>query len=145
MKKKLFWLVSRTAFSLYKLIPVFGDLRAAVAIIQDQERYLVIHRNDGRGYSFPGGISHPFETESATLLRDVREETGLVPGESEFLFRFRTDIDIPCVISVFRTQAQGSLAGSWEGSPEWIDLKSLQLGVARSQQPIVDHLLQLNS
>jgi 8-oxo-dGTP pyrophosphatase MutT (NUDIX family) len=145
MKKKLFWLVSRTAFGLYKRFPLFGDLRAAVAIIQDRERYLVIHRNDGRGYSFPGGISHPFEAEPATLLREVREETGLTSTAAEFLFRFRTDIDIPCVISVFRTQAHGNLADSWEGSPEWTDLKTLEIGVARSQKPIVDHLLQSNS
>lgn len=145
MRKKLFWLVSRTAFALYKRLPIFGDLRAAVAIIQDCDRYLVIHRNDGRGYSFPGGISHLSEPESVTLLREIREETGLIPRDSELLFRYRTDIDIPCVISVFRAQAQGTLAASWEGSPKWIDLKTLELGVARSQRPIVDHLLQNES
>jgi len=142
MKKMLFWLASRTAFGLYKRLPIFGDLRAAVGIIQDRDRFLVIHRNDGRGYSFPGGICHFREAESATLFREVREETGLNPGEFEFLFRFRTDVDIPCVISVFRTEAQGTLAPSWEGSPEWIDMKALELGVARSQRPIVDHLLR---
>jgi 8-oxo-dGTP pyrophosphatase MutT (NUDIX family) len=145
MKKKLFWLVSWSAFGLYKRLPIFGDLRAGVAIIQDRDRYLLIHRNDGRGYSFPGGISHLSEPESVTVLREIREETGLVPGECELLFRYRTDVDVPCVISVFRAQAQGTLAGSWEGSPEWIDLKTLELGVARSQRPIVDHLLERNS
>ena len=141
IREKLFWLASRTAFSLYKKFPLFGDLRASVGIIEEHGRFLVIHRNDGRGFSFPGGIANPFEPETATLVREVREETGLSVENYDLLFRYRSGLDVPCRISVFRVRARGVLRASWEGKPEWVDLAELQARVARSQRPIVDRLM----
>lgn len=143
MKKYLFWIVSRIAFGLYKAFPIFGDLRAAVGLIQREGKYLVIQRNDGRGLSFPGGIARPFEPESTTLVREVREETGLITEDHELLFAYRTDIDIPCRITVFRIQASGTLCESWEGVPQWVPVSELQARVARSQLPVVERLLAL--
>jgi 8-oxo-dGTP pyrophosphatase MutT (NUDIX family) len=141
MKKKLFWLVARTAFALYKTFPVFGDLRASVGIIEDGGRFLVILRNDGRGYSFPGGIARPFEAETATLLREIQEETGLQAERWNLLFRYRTDVDIPCVISVFRVTARGTLRSSWEGTPCWETIPDLSNRITRSQLPVLERIL----
>jgi len=141
MSKKFFWLVSRTVFGLYKRFPIFGDLRASVGIIEHRGRYLVIRRNDGRGLSFPGGFSNPFEPELMTLVREIREETGFIAERCDFLFRYRCDVDVPCMISVFRAEAHGVLRSSWEGSPQWVDLAHLEHGVARSQRLIVERLI----
>jgi hypothetical protein len=51
MQKKLFRLLSKLMLALYRRFPIFGTLRASVAIIRDGELVFAIHRNDGRGYS----------------------------------------------------------------------------------------------
>ena len=142
MKKTLFWIVSKIAFGLYKTFPIFGDLRAAVGVLEREGKYLVIHRNDGRGLAFPGGIAKPFEPEVMTLAREVREETGLTAVDHELLFAYRTDVDTPCRITVFRIQANGTLCESWEGAPQWVSLSELRTRVARSQIPIVERLVE---
>jgi ADP-ribose pyrophosphatase YjhB (NUDIX family) len=51
---------------------------AVAAIIRDGAgRILLIRRGDGRGWSLPGGIMEPGELLADSLVREVREETGL--------------------------------------------------------------------
>ena len=142
MKKTLFWIVSNIAFGLYKRLPIFGELRASVGVLEREGQYLVIQRNDGRGLSFPGGTAWPFEPEGKTLVREVQEETGLTTERYELLFCYSTDIDAPCRITVFRIEASGSLRESWEGVPQWVGASELRARVARSQLPIVERLLE---
>jgi len=53
-------------------------LPATAAIIRDKEgRVLLIRRGDGRGWSLPGGIMEPGERLAESVVREVREETGL--------------------------------------------------------------------
>lgn len=53
-------------------------LPGATAIIEDdQGRILMIHRTDEDCWTPPGGLSDLGETTTATLVREVREETGL--------------------------------------------------------------------
>jgi hypothetical protein len=73
----LFWMVGRTSFALYRWFPLFGTLRASIAIIQRNQQFLVIQRNDGRGLSLPGRIASWKEAEEETLRREALEETGL--------------------------------------------------------------------
>src|SRR5215470_7076657 len=118
-KRRLFWMVARTCFSLYRWFPLFGTLRASIAIIRNERRFLVIARNDGRGVSLPGGIARWRETEQETLSREVREETGLNVSGENFRLRYFSSWDVPCIISVFEVHAGGELRNSWEGSPQW--------------------------
>src|SRR5258708_3311878 len=53
----MFWIVARTCFTLYRWFPLFGKLRASIAVIHRDGKFLAIQRNDGRGISLPGGIS----------------------------------------------------------------------------------------
>jgi 8-oxo-dGTP pyrophosphatase MutT (NUDIX family) len=140
-KKKLFWIISRAALWCYRQAPIFGPLRASLGIIRKENCVLVIRRNDGRGLCFPGGLALPWENDEKTLVREVREETGLQLENFEFAFRYESRADIPARISVFRVQASGEIRGSWEGSPEWAKLSELSEGILPSQEYIVNQLL----
>ncbi len=51
---------------------------ATAAIIRDEaSRVLLIRRGDGRGWSLPGGLIEPGERVADSIVREVREETGL--------------------------------------------------------------------
>ena len=142
LKKKLFWLISRVAMGCYRRVPIFGRLRASIGIIRDGDRVLVIQRNDGRGLSFPGGLAHPWETDGQALVREVQEETGLRAKSFEFAFRYDSSGEIPTRIAVFETRAEGELRGSWEGTPDWMELGKVQAGILRSQKYVVEQLLK---
>jgi 8-oxo-dGTP pyrophosphatase MutT (NUDIX family) len=139
--KSLFWIVSRGALWCYSHAPVFGSLRASIGIIRNASRVLVIRRNDGRGLSFPGGVAFPWETDEQTLIREIREETGLLCQRVEFAFRYESRADIPARIAVFDVQATGEIRGSWEGTPAWIEIAELREEILSSQQYIVERLL----
>ena len=137
-------MVARTCFTLYRWFPMFGTLRASIAIIRREEKFLVIVRNDGRGVSLPGGIARWRETEPETLSREVREETGLNVSGEEFKLRYYSRTDVPCTISVFAAQARGELKNSWEGSPRWMALDELEPRLLRSQHPVLELLRELS-
>jgi len=141
ISRRAFWLVSRVALGLYRRFPVFGTLRAAVGIIRKGDRYLLIHRNDGRGFSFPGGLAMPRESEEKALRRELTEETGLEVTAVELHFRYFNAGEIPCNISVFNVSVTGHLRGSWEGLPQWVEKTEMRAGILKSQIPIVERIL----
>jgi ADP-ribose pyrophosphatase/8-oxo-dGTP diphosphatase len=140
LKRRLFWIVARTCFGLYCIFPVFGSLRASIAIIRREREFLVIERADGRGLSLPGGISNWKEPEAETVRREVLEETGLIVTALELQMSYQSSADLPCTISVFEVQAIGDLQDSWEGSPRWMTLEELQPRLLKSQRPVLEAL-----
>ena len=145
LKRRLFWIVSRTCFTLYRLFPVFGALRASIGIIQRNGKFLIIQRNDGRGLCLPGGMSAWKEKEEETLHREIREETGLTVTGQEFKLKYYSDADVPCTISVYQVQAGGELKKSWEGSPQWASVAELEPRLLPSQRPVLDLLKRLEA
>jgi ADP-ribose pyrophosphatase YjhB (NUDIX family) len=144
-KRRIFWIFARSCFTLYRWFPLFGNLRASVGIIQRDGKFLVIHRNDGRGFSLPGGISNWRETKEDTLHREVREETGLNVDGEKLLLQYDSTADVSCTISVFAVQASGELKTSWEGSPHWMTLDELEPRLVESQYPILDVLRPIST
>jgi 8-oxo-dGTP pyrophosphatase MutT (NUDIX family) len=144
LKRRLFWMVARTCFSLYRLFPLFGTLRASIGIIQREGKILIIHRNDGRGLSLPGGIAKRKETEEETLTREILEETGLSVTGKKFRRKYYSDADVPCNISVYEVQAAGELKNSWEGSPQWNTVAEIELRLLPSQRPVLDLLSEIS-
>jgi ADP-ribose pyrophosphatase YjhB (NUDIX family) len=142
VKRQIFWVIARTCFTLYRFFPLFGTLRAAIGIIHRDEKILMIHRNDGRGLSLPGGISKWRETAEQTLAREILEETGLSVTGKELKLKYYSDADVPCNISVFAVQASGELKNSWEGSPQWMTAAEIEPGLLPSQRPVLELLKQ---
>ena len=141
IKRTLFAVLSRTCVAVYSRLPIFGHLRASVAVIRNADLVLVIERSDGRGLSFPGGLTWPWENPEQAMAREVLEETGLRIQKSSLLCEYRSAADVPCVLSVFEAEAAGELAASWEGSPRWLPLTQIRSQLLPSQKPIVDLLL----
>ncbi|HYM78915.1 MAG TPA: NUDIX hydrolase [Candidatus Dormibacteraeota bacterium] len=138
LKRRLFWIVARVCFKLYRWFPLFGSLRASIAIILRDQRILVIQRNDGRGVSLPGGIAGWREAVEETLRREVREETGLSVTRAELQMQYFSSADVPCNISVFSADAGGELKDSWEGSPRWMTIEELEPRLLESQWPVLE-------
>jgi 8-oxo-dGTP pyrophosphatase MutT (NUDIX family) len=141
ISRRAFWVISRVALALYRRFPVFGTLRSVVGIIQQGDRYLLIDRNDGRGYSFPGGLAKLRESDENAVRREVSEETGLEVTAAELDFRYFSAADVPCNISVFNVGVTGDLRGSWEGLPQWVERAAIRTGILKSQIPIVERIL----
>jgi 8-oxo-dGTP pyrophosphatase MutT (NUDIX family) len=141
VRRRAFWGVSRLCFFTYRHFPVFGTLRASVAVIQQGQQYLAIRRNDARGYSFPGGLAMPWESEEQTLKREVAEETGLELRAAELALRYHSAFEISCDIAVFRVKVTGHLRGSWEGDPVWVSISDLRSSLVPSQLPIIEKVV----
>jgi len=145
LKRRLFWVIARTCFALYRTFPVFGSLRASIGIIYREHKFLAIRRNDGRGYSLPGGIAGWREAEESTLRREVHEETGLHVAGLSLQTRYQSTADVPCTISVFTVEAEGDLRESWEGSPQWLTLAELEAKLIKSQKPAVEWMRKIEA
>lgn len=60
--------------------------RIAIALIEDHEgRVLFGDRNDGKGFTNPGGHIHEGEEPIKGLIRELKEETGLLPLSAELV------------------------------------------------------------
>ncbi len=140
IKRLLFRVIARSAIAIYSRVPIFGYLRASVAVLRKDDLILVIDRNDARGFSFPGGLAHAGETAEQAMRREVEEETGLKVEKSSFLFDYRSTADIPCVVSVFEVEASGGLAESWEGAPRWLSRAEIKPRLLPSQAEVLTRL-----
>jgi len=136
-KHGTFCVASRLFTIIYGRFPLFGRLRGAIAIAHNSGQVLVIDRNDGRGWCFPGGRAWPGEPAEATVRREVREETGLTVTSCRFLFAFDEPI---ARTHVFEIQAAGELKGSWEGEPRWATISELSAKIYPRHRPVLAYL-----
>lgn len=137
---RLFRLCSRIFREVYPRVPVLGELRSSIAIIERDGRYLMQERSDGLGWAFPGGVAWFWESPEQTLRREVREETGLHLTAVQFVFLYHDRTFIPSRISVYRSQAQGEPRGSWEGGLSWRPRGELAEGLFPAQRAVVEFL-----
>ena len=87
-------------------------------------------------------MSWPWESDEKTLVREIKEETGLsCQSIQNLFFAARVALDVAARIAVFDVQASGQLRGSWEGIPEWVKIEDVQPDFLPSQKYIVDRLL----
>lgn len=140
LKRGAFAVLSRSAIAFYSRFPIFGHLRAGIAVIRNGSTLLVIERSDERGISFPGGLAWPWETAEEAMKREILEETGLRVVESSFLCEYRSRAEIPCELTVFEARVSGCLRDSWEGSPRWLVGAEIKESLIPSQREIIDRI-----
>ena len=89
---------------------------------------LVQNRNDPNwsGLSFPGGHVEPGESFVESVIREVKEETGLTVENPALcgVKQFQTLDGIRYIVFLFKADTfSGQLTGSSEGDVMWIPLK----------------------
>ena len=104
--------------------PGARDLRVVQAVILREGRVLLSVRSDLHGWELPGGTPLPGESDSAALVREVREETGL---EIEILRRvgdYQRSGFRPHLARVFACRALGGAERPSPETPrlEWFDV-----------------------
>lgn len=137
LKRRLFFVVARVCFALYRTFPIFGPLRASLAVIHRENKFLAIERSDGRGMSLPGGIAGRREAPELAMRREVLEETGLTVTLAHLEMTYFSAAEVPSNISVFRAEATGELKESWEGTPHWMTVEELEPRLIKSQRPVL--------
>ena len=112
-----------------------------VAVIREDNLFLVIERSDGMGFSFPGGLAHRGESDEQALTRELLEETGLRASAISFLMRYTTDWPYPARTAVFAVRTEGELRASWEGTPSWKRADEIEKRIMRNQRPVLQKAL----
>ena len=109
-----------------------------MCMITDQEgRVLVQDRlpkpsNAWCGLTFPGGHVEPRETVVASVIREVREETGLTITDvvpAGYIQWYNPDRQSQYFVFLFKTSSySGELKGSTEGNVKWMTLDEMLSG-----------------
>ena len=106
-------------------------LPVAAALIHDERgRLLLQEKSSGEGWSLPAGIIEPGEAPHEAVVREAREETGLVVkpraiagvfGGREFRYVYPNGDHVEFTIVVYRCD----VIGKWDGplDPETLSLR----------------------
>ena len=124
-------------------LPPFGSV---CMIVEDQGRYLVIQRPEGKTV-FPSGFIRWREYPEETVLREGREETGLdlrvgevvgyVPFVSAHFLRMSS------LTLIYEAEVVGGqLRGSVEGDPCWLGETELRSKLDGQQRSMLERYLR---
>lgn len=98
-----------------------------VCLIKDEKnnKYLLQNRvkKDWFGYAIPGGHVEPSESITLSVIREMKEETGLDIRNPKFkgVKQFKTGFGRYMVFIYKTTEFSGELKSSDEGAVEWVD------------------------
>lgn len=103
---------------------------AALGVIIEKGKILLIERSDGIGLGLPGGFMTIDETVESAIKREVFEETGLsvsIGSLAGVLSGKRCKFGISTVDLVYECSIEGEIntRDSFEGKCRWVDIKTL--------------------
>lgn len=101
-----------------------------ICLVYDKEKILVIDRKkkDWPGLTFPGGHIEKNEDFNASVIREVKEETGLIISNPILcgVEEFKTEKEDRYLMFYYKTNKyKGKIKSSNEGDVFWIDRKEL--------------------
>lgn len=120
--------MDRSERAVFTNMCMISDGRGNV-LVQDR------HAADWPGITFPGGHVEPGESFTASVIREVQDETGLTIEHPKLcgIKQFQTEQDARYVVLLYRAnQFTGTLTSSDEGEVFWVrrsDLYGYQLPV----------------
>jgi len=110
-------------------------IRASAIIIRDNRILLIHRRKEGREYwVFPGGGIEEGETGEETVLREVKEETGLIGENPKLAFvDFNVNAEHPFYFVAVKEEgvklggpeAERNSKNDWY-QPEWVELRVIK-------------------
>ena len=103
---------------------------AAIALITDERgRVLLVKQRGGPfagSWLLPGGRAGDDESAVHTLVREVREETGLTLSDASYVTGYRTSGDgYELTVLMFRGPATGTIAPEPGGDARWFDAAAI--------------------
>ncbi|MCR4266883.1 NUDIX hydrolase [Nitratireductor sp. ZSWI3] len=130
------------------------EIRAVSAVVLHDGRFLLVRRGrpPAEGfYAFPGGRIEEGETAEQAVIREVREETGLVASSPRLLREISLPVpekDMIFRLSVFRATVRSGepTAGDDASEAGWFALEQIRLlPITNSTLDIVEELSMAGS
>lgn len=96
---------------------------SAFAIILHSRCVLLVKARDKNNWQLPGGRLEPGETPAQAVIREVKEETGLLARVGRLTGRYRREDG--SIVRVYAVRARGKLAGAREEIVEqrWVRIR----------------------
>ena len=99
---------------------------SAAAFIERDGRFLVLDLTYRAGYGFPGGLADPGDDLEGTVVREVKEETGLTVIKSRYVGSAESyQYGIPVIVAAFEAVVEGEEHASCEGSLHWLPAEEI--------------------
>lgn len=104
---------------------------SVAAIIRDERGFILLQRTtENNEWSLPGGAIDPGETHSQAVVREVREETGLIVeptqilavlGGADFRYMYSNGDHVEYAITVFACRELGGVFGETDDETAELD------------------------
>jgi 8-oxo-dGTP diphosphatase len=139
-------------FNAGQAVSVKSVLVAACALIDPDSRVLIAQRPEGKPmaglWEFPGGKVEPGERPEETLIRELREELGIVVNEAclaplTFASHLYPDFHLLMPLYVCR-RWEGSVEPQEKQKLKWVRPKDLRgYPMPPADEPLIPHLVTL--
>ncbi|APJ04718.1 NUDIX domain-containing protein [Silvanigrella aquatica] len=141
MKKLMMQIIYKIILYLKIIFNTIVGMRtngARALIINDQNEILLVFHTYIAGWHFPGGGVDKGESPREAVVREVREEAGIIVKNSPVLFdnyyhTFAGADDIVCLYVIRDFDCQ-SFQSSEIQSVKWFSLKELPLDISKATQ-----------